>query len=65
MLCPLHHAMFDYGVIALHPTRQTLLSIDDKVEHIGRKPAVSKHQIGPEFLEYHLEMIYAKVGAYT
>lgn len=65
VLCPLHPAMFDYGVIGLHPSKRTLLSIDDNVSGIGGPLALRKHPISPEFLEYHLEMIYGKVGTYT
>lgn len=62
VLCPLHHAMFDYGVIALHPEKLTLLSIDDTVSGIGKPLSLSKHKILKEPLEYHLERIYGKVG---
>lgn len=64
VLCPLHHAMFDYGVIALHPEKQTLLSIDNNIGKIGKPLALRKHPIIRESLEYHLEMIYGKVGCY-
>ncbi len=65
VLCPLHHAMFDYGVIALHPTKLTLMSIDNTVSGIGEPLALKKHPIHKESLEYHLEMIYGKVGSYS
>ena len=62
VLCPLHHAMFDYGVIALHPEKLTLLSIDDTVSGIGEPLLLRRHRIFKESLEYHLEKIYGKVG---
>lgn len=62
VLCPLHHAMFDYGVIALHPEKFTLLSIDDTISGIGKPLLLSKHKILKGSIEYHLERIYGKVG---
>ena len=62
VLCPLHHAMFDYGVIALHSEKFTLLSIDDTISGIGKPLSLSKHKILKGSLEYHLERIYGKVG---
>ena len=64
VLCPLHHAMFDYGVIALHPEKLTLLSIDGSVSEIGKPLMLRKHPVHRESLDYHLEMIYGKVGCY-
>lgn len=63
-LCPLHHAMFDYGVIGLHPEKQTLLSIDNNVAGIGKTLALKRHPINKDSLEYHLEVIYGKVGSH-
>lgn len=62
VLCPLHHAMFDYGTIALHPEKLTLLSIDNTVSDIGKPLSLKRHTIFKESLEYHLETIYGKVG---
>jgi len=64
VLCPLHHAMFDYGVIAVLPEKFTLLSIDDTINGIGKPLSLRKHTILRESLEYHLETIYGKVGCY-
>ncbi|OYD16319.1 hypothetical protein CH330_02910 [candidate division WOR-3 bacterium JGI_Cruoil_03_51_56] len=61
VLCPLHHAMFDYGVVALHPEKLTLLSIDNNIDRIGKPLALKRHPILRESLEYHLENIYGKV----
>ncbi len=62
VLCPLHHAMFDYGAIGLHPQKHTVLSIDNRIPVTGQPLALKKHPIRRESLEYHLEMIYGKVG---
>jgi len=62
VLCPLHHAMFDYGVIALHPEKLTLMSIDNNISGIGTPMQLKKHPIAEESLEYHLENVYGKVN---
>ncbi len=64
ILCPLHHAMFDFGVIAIHPLNEKILSIDPNVKETGSKLALRRHKINSEFLEYHLDHIYGKVEAY-
>jgi len=42
IICPLHHAMFDYGVIAIHPRTRTVLSIDKNVKENGKKGRIDK-----------------------
>ena len=61
VLCPNHHAMMDYGVIAIHPESLTIISIDDRVLHSGRGLEVTKHPVKPEFLEYHLANVFNRV----
>lgn len=61
VLCPNHHAMFDYGVIAIQPKDYRLLSIDKSVLEQGAHLSVLKHKIDDAFLEYHLDCIYNKV----
>ena len=36
VLCPNHHAMMDYGVIAVHPLSLAIVAIDDRVLEAGR-----------------------------
>jgi predicted restriction endonuclease len=60
IVCPLHHAMFDFGVIAIEPKKRTVLSIDSGVKEKGQKIALEKHKLNPDFLEYHLDYIYGK-----
>jgi 5-methylcytosine-specific restriction protein A len=61
VVCPNHHAMFDYGVIAIQPKDYKLLSIDRKVLEQGTHLSLLKHKIDDAFLEYHLDCIYNKV----
>lgn len=61
VLCPNHHAMFDYGVIAIQPKNHKLLSIDRQALEQGTHLSVLKHGIDNAFLEYHLDCIYNKV----
>jgi len=61
VLCPNHHAMFDYGVIAIQPKDHALISIDKKVLEQGTHLSLLKHKIDDAFLEYHLDCIYNKV----
>ncbi|MCI0330006.1 MAG: HNH endonuclease [candidate division Zixibacteria bacterium] len=61
VLCPLHHAMFDFGAIAVEPKKRIILSIDEGVKEVGKKMALEKHKLNTDFLEYHLNYIYDKV----
>ena len=61
VLCPNHHAMMDYGVIAVHPVSLTIVAIDDRVLEGGKTLEVAKHPVGSEFLEYHLANVFNKV----
>ena len=58
VLCPNHHAMMDYGSIAIDPDDLTLHSIDRDSPEIG-KPLHSKHHpIDRPFLEYHFSNLF-------
>ncbi|HEY9206382.1 MAG TPA: HNH endonuclease [Candidatus Methanoperedens sp.] len=61
VLCPDHHAMMDYGVIAIEPDTKEILSSDKLVVERGRELQLIKHTISKEFLEYHIDHIYNKV----
>jgi predicted restriction endonuclease len=61
VLCPNHHAMFDYGVIAIQPKSYNLLTIDRKLLELGTHLSLLKHRIDDTFLEYHVDRIYNKV----
>jgi hypothetical protein len=61
VLCPNHHAMFDYGVIAIRPKSHKLITIDTKILEQRTRLLIIKHGIDDAFLEYHLDCIYNKV----
>lgn len=61
ILCPNHHAMFDYGVIAIQPKSLKMLAIDRTILEQGTCLSLLKHKIDDAFLEYHLDCIYNKV----
>lgn len=61
VLCPNHHAMFDYGVIAIRPKSHKLIAIDTKILEQRTGLLMIKHGIDDAFLEYHLDCIYNKV----
>jgi predicted HNH restriction endonuclease len=50
VLCPDHHAMIDYGVIAIEPDTMEILSSDKLVIERGRELQLIKHPISIEFL---------------
>lgn len=61
VLCPNHHAMFDYGVIAIHPEKLILLSIDRNIREADQSLRLLRHGVDREFLEYHVSNIFNKV----
>lgn len=60
VLCPDHHAMIDYGVIAINPDTTEVLSTDKSALQRGKELQLRKHTISREFFEYHLNYIYSK-----
>lgn len=57
ILCPNHHAEFDYWVIAIKPNTNEIIS---EVYDIENLKLDLKHHINKEFLDYHFENIYQK-----
>lgn len=55
VLCPNHHAEFDFGSMAIDPNNMTIISKDRSIS--GKELQLSKHQISKEYLEYHLRNI--------
>ncbi len=56
ILCPNHHAEFDYWVIAISIDWKKVISKNEDLKDLQ----ILKHKINKEFLEYHLENIYKK-----
>jgi hypothetical protein len=61
VLCPNHHAEFDYGFIAIEPSSLQIIHIDSRNQYNGallrRK---SDHKISKEYLKYHYDNIELK-----
>jgi len=58
ILCPTHHAEFDYGSIAIDPIKGKIVHLDPNNEYAGREPAYSLAHLDPEFLKYHFSVIF-------
>ena len=61
VLCPTHHALMDFGTIAVHPESMAIITIDNRALEYGRRLSIVRHRINPEFLEYHLDEVYDKI----
>lgn len=61
VLCSNHHAMMDFGAIAIHPERMTLISVDTTYPEHQKPIELMKHPVDRDFLEYHLENIFGKM----
>lgn len=61
VLCPNHHAEFDYGTIAIDPSKITSIHIN-KLDpcHGKRILLIAAHRLFRENLEYHLHNIFNK-----
>ena len=60
ILCPNHHAEFDYGSIAINPVTKRIVHIDDSNPFHDRQLAYHRGDLATEFLEYHFENIFRK-----
>jgi hypothetical protein len=58
ILCPFHHAEFDYSSIAIHPETKKILHADSNNEFYDRDLAYKRDNLGKEFLEFHYKNIY-------
>jgi predicted restriction endonuclease len=61
VLCPNHHAMMDFGAIAIHPDQLTIISPESSYPQHPDPLQLVQHPIGKEFLEYHMENIFNKM----
>jgi hypothetical protein len=61
VVCPNHHAMMDFGAIAIDPDGMTIVSVDRTIPEYQKPLQLMRHPIDRQFLEYHLETIFGKV----
>ncbi|MBS1778257.1 MAG: HNH endonuclease [Bacteroidetes bacterium] len=61
IVCPNHHAEFDYGSIAINPGTMKIEHVDETNRWHGKKLAYNRADIDKMFLEYHYEMIFKKL----
>ena len=61
VLCPNHHSMMDYGAIAIHPDRMTVIDVSGAYPEPEQSLQLMSHSIDRDFLEYHMERIFGKV----
>lgn len=59
IVCPQHHAEFDLGVLAIHPTELRVMHFDQQNSLNGKGIyCAAIHKLGEKYLEYHLKNIY-------
>ena len=61
ILCPNHHAMMDYGVIAIHPQKLEVVTMRYNMPDSGKNLQIVRHTVNSEFLEYHLSNVFNRV----
>jgi hypothetical protein len=61
VLCPNHHAIMDFGALAIHPERMTIIGANGNYPEHQQPLQLRNHSIDKDFLEYHLENIFGKV----
>lgn len=57
VLCPTHHAEFDYGVIAIDPETCDIRHVRDETLDGRTLTTIDQHSLGEKYLQYHLEEI--------
>lgn len=61
VLCPNHHAMMDFGAVAIHPDDLTVIGPNKSSPESREMLQLNSHPISRDSLEYHLEHIFQKV----
>ncbi len=61
VLCPNHHAMMDFGALAIHPDDLTVIGAAESSPGNRERLQLNSHQISRDSLEYHLDHIFQKV----
>jgi len=60
ILCPFHHAEFDYGAIAISPETEKIIHIDSANKYNGNKLSYYRKNLSNEFVKFHFEKIFNK-----
>jgi 5-methylcytosine-specific restriction protein A len=61
VLCPNHHAEFDYGLIAIDVDDFRVLHKDSKNIYKGKKiKIIPDHALNADYLLYHIKNIFEK-----
>lgn len=61
ILCPSHHAEFDYGAIGIDGNNK-IVHIDEHNEFHGKELFYNRKDLKKEYLEYHIKNIYNQTG---
>ena len=61
VVCPTHHAEFDYGPIAINPKTGLVEHIDPQNTFNNKNPAYTRRDLEDEFLWYHYKVIFNQV----
>jgi hypothetical protein len=61
VVCPNHHAEFDYGAIAINPDTLELVHVNQANRFSGDKLQVhSLHPLGKQYLTYHYDIVFMR-----
>ena len=60
VLCPFHHAEFDYGSIAIDPKTKKIVNVDTNNEYHYRDLAYERSDLEGEFIEFHYNNIFGE-----
>ena len=58
VLCPSHHAEFDYGSIAIDPKTKKIVHVDSNNEYHYRDLTYERNDLEGEFIEFHYNKIF-------
>ncbi len=61
VLCPNHHSMMDFGAIAIHPDKLTVIAPTETYPEHQQPLQLANHPIDKDFLRYHLDRVFGKV----
>ncbi len=61
VLCPNHHAMMDFGAVAIHPENLTVVSPTKTSPENRERLQLNSHPISRDSLQYHLDHIFQRV----